>query len=113
MAFDRGAMTEIGLQNITSLATLGFLSLPAQGVSSILLAVFNAKGDTKPPLVISLIGLVCIVPFSLLGMHYFALRGVLMALVGCYWMIMLLQLSILLLGRRQGKLVMGWLNTRL
>ena len=91
LIFGRGAVTTVQIQHISVMFQFLLLSLPAQGISSLLLSFYNAYQDTRTPFYISLFGvtgfivLVCSLPS--LNMPLIA---ALFALT--YWLIALLQI---------------------
>lgn len=107
LVFGWGDMTPLALERIGFLAALGFLSLPAQAVSSLLLATYNAKRDTRTPMLISLIALGLLILLGGWMQRIASAAGVMGALVVLYWVVLVLQL--ICLQRRHGLPVWRWL----
>lgn len=87
LALGRGRMSEPSLGMVAELALVGLLSVPAQGITSILVAAFNARRDMKAPMVASFLGLLL---FAVLGTTLrsrLGLLGVMIALTIVNWLL--------------------------
>lgn len=80
------------MQQISQLFTVAMLALPAQGVSALLIAVFNAKLDTRTPFRISIFAVISFIGLAYQLAQVLNLIGVITALVVTYWGIVLAQL---------------------
>lgn len=95
LAFGSGRMYAPALEQISTLVAIGLLSLPAQGISSVLVAAFNAQNNTRTPLCINAAGLVSFVVFGVVGFRFLGLEGIMIALAVNYYAIMLVQVMVL------------------
>ncbi|MEQ6341934.1 MAG: hypothetical protein M3A44_09850 [Gammaproteobacteria bacterium] len=95
LAFGWGKMSKEAVNSIGVLAAIGFLSLPAQGVSSLVVAAFNAKRDTATPFYINIGAIMCFLPASWLAGHAYGLPGLMAAMTASYWIIMVLHIVVL------------------
>lgn len=95
LVFGWGTITESKLHSLGMLASIGFLSLPAQAVSSLLLAAFNAQRDTRTPLVINVLAVAGFTLIGWLAMEAYGVPGVMVVLTLAHWLVVMLQ-SILL-----------------
>lgn len=66
LAFGWGRMTADNLASLAALLGIGLWSLPFHGVSSLLMAVFNAKRDTGTPLRVNALGAALFFPLAFL-----------------------------------------------
>jgi peptidoglycan biosynthesis protein MviN/MurJ (putative lipid II flippase) len=99
LIFHRGQINNQNIVDISKLAMIGFLSLPAQALISLLVAAFNAQRNTATPFWVSCIGLLVFFPVATILHHKFALQGVVISIVAVYWLIMILQ--VVYLWRKQ------------
>lgn len=90
--FGRGRMDGNDIDKIATLASIGFWSLPAQGLSSLLTAGFNARRDTLAPLWINGAGLVATGTLALLAVRFGDLRDLMGAVVAGSGLITVAQL---------------------
>ena len=95
LAFQWGVMPAEGIQNIVLLVTIGITALPAQGIILLITALANAKRDTKLPFYCSLIGVIVFVPLAGFLFQLDGLKGIMMALVITYWLILMAQIFLL------------------
>lgn len=84
IAFGWGKMNHGNVRAIGGLFAIGLLSLPFQGLSSLLLAIFNAKGDTATPLRVNIWALVGFFPISLWLSRWYEIAGVMGGMVLVY-----------------------------
>lgn len=97
VAFNWGAMDVESAGRIGLLAGIGLLSLPALGLSSVLVAVFNARRDTIVPLIINLISAIVFLALSVIGYYLVpGLEGIMISLVVSFYLICVLQVIVLL-----------------
>lgn len=66
LTFGWGRMTPENLASLSALLGIGLWSLPFYGMSSLLMAVFNAKRDTATPLRVNALGAVLFFPLAFL-----------------------------------------------
>jgi len=66
LTFGWGRMTPDALNALASLFGVGLVSLPFQGLSSLQIAVFNAKRDTSAPFRVNAVGVLTFFPLALL-----------------------------------------------
>ncbi len=100
LTFGWGRMTPEAVETLAGLFGLGLLSLPLQGLSSLMLAAFNARHDTVTPLRVNAWVVLLFLPASWVAQRLGGLDGVVWAMVAAYLAIMLAQA--LLLQRRHG-----------
>lgn len=86
-----GRLTPKNLLDIVLLFKWGMLGLPALGFNTLLTAVFNAQEDTRTPFLIYLFSFLLFLPAAYLLQKYFGLLGIMFALAGINWLIVLLQ----------------------
>ncbi len=91
LTFGWGNMTPDAVARLTGLFSIGLLGLPLQGISSLLLAVFNARRDTITPLRINILAVTIFIPGGLLVAQKFGLVGIMASLVGVYSLICVAQ----------------------
>jgi peptidoglycan biosynthesis protein MviN/MurJ (putative lipid II flippase) len=92
LAFGWGVMSKETVLEIGTLVAVGFLSLPAQGISSLVVSTFNAKRDTATPLYINLAGFTFFLPVGWFAAQVYGLKGIMSAMVISYYIIMLVQI---------------------
>ena len=107
-AFGWGRMSTDVVTEIGILAAIGLTSLPAQGLSSMVIAAFNARRDTVAPLLVNATGLL----FFLAGCWYLSrvvgLRGIMLAMSLSMWAMTLAQS--ILFQRRHGIPISSFFN---
>lgn len=97
IAFNWGAMDSESARMIGVLTGIGMLSLPALGLSSVLVAVFNARRDTFVPLIINLVSAVAFLALSAVGYYLMpGLEGIMISLVISFYIMFALQVIVLL-----------------
>lgn len=101
-------MTADAVMQLTELFSIGLLGLPLQGISSLLLAVFNARRDTITPLRINIIAVIVFLPGGLFVAQKFGLSGIMASLVGTYALICVAQ--VVMLRKRHAIAVVSLLN---
>jgi murein biosynthesis integral membrane protein MurJ len=109
LAFGWGAMSDDAIRQIGVLMAIGLISLPVQGVSSLLIAVFNARRDTRTPMLINLLGVFLFAGLALIAQLLGAgIEGVMVSMTLTYITIFIFQ--IVWLNRRHdislGKVLM-------
>ena len=85
LVFGVGKMPESALVEVGALAAIGIVSLPAQGLSSMIVAAFNARRDMAAPLATNLLA---IVSFALAGWWAFGawgLPGLMVAMTAVFY----------------------------
>lgn len=95
LAFGYGKMTEPALDEISSLVAIGFILLPLQGCTTLLMTLFNSRLDTKTPMYINFLGLIL---FFILGVYLdniYGLMGVMYALLVSHIFIFITSLTLL------------------
>lgn len=115
LTFGWGNMTPDALAELTSLFSIGLLGLPLQGLSSLLLAVFNARCDTATPLYINAVAVALFLSIGWFLSQQYGLIGIMTSLVFVYLLILVAQ--ILLIRQRHrisvlsllGSVRLGWL----
>ena len=95
LAFEWGAMTSEGIQNIVILVSIGITALPAQGMATLLTALANAKRDTKLPFYCSGVGVIVFVPLGWFLFQQNGLQGIMIALAATYWGILISHIILL------------------
>lgn len=108
LTFGWGNMTADAVMQLTKLFSIGLLGLPLQGISSLLLAVFNARRDTITPLRINIIAVIVFLPGGLFVAQKFGLSGIMASLVGTYALICVAQ--VVMLRKRHAIAVVSLLN---
>jgi len=103
LAFQWGAMPAEATERIARLVSIGIVTLPAQGILLLTTALVNSKRDTKLPFHCSLVGIIVFVPLAWFLFRHYELKGVMIALVTVYWLMMGIQ--IMLIHQRHGILV--------
>ncbi|WP_239615844.1 murein biosynthesis integral membrane protein MurJ [Cohnella mopanensis] len=87
ITFGWGNLSSESVKEISRLLLLGVLALPAMGLSNLVQMIFNAKGDTKVPFVISLISVVLFIPLCLLFVDYFEIKGLMLSNIIIFWLL--------------------------
>lgn len=96
VAFNWGAMDVESSRKIGLLAGTGLLSLPALGLSSVLVTVFNARRDTFVPLIINIVSAVVFLVLSVVGYYFMpGLEGIMISLVLSFYVMVALQVAVL------------------
>ncbi len=100
IVFEWGALSAEAAGDISTLVKIAALSLPAQGLSALLVAIFNSRRDPGTTLLCSVIGLLLFIPLTWLLWQGAALAGIMTSLAVTYWAVFICQLY--LLRRRHG-----------
>lgn len=100
LVFGWGKMENEQTEIIGRLLFIGLFALPIQGLSSVIVAIFNAKRDTKAMVPINLVAIVLFVPLSWKFADLWQLEGLMIAVVSIYVFVLFFQL--VLLKRRHG-----------
>lgn len=95
VVYGYGKMDMAGRAQITELIRIGLLVLPLQGLAVFLTLTFNARNETKKPMIINMIGLCCFVLLITTESVSNNLFSLMWALVISYAIICCLQLIIL------------------
>jgi murein biosynthesis integral membrane protein MurJ len=95
LAYGWGRMTEAALDDVTLLMKIGLVSLPFQGLVSLLAATANARRDAWGPFQASAAALLVFVPLGILLRSHYGLPGVMAALVLSYGLAVVAQLVFL------------------
>lgn len=95
IVYEWGKMEDSALVQIAVLLKFGIFSLPAQGLSALMIAISNAKRDTKLPLVSSLAGIFVFIPLSWFMFEMSGLKGIILALVIAHWLVLGIQIILL------------------
>ncbi len=96
VAFNWGAMDRESARLIGLLTGIGLLSLPALGLSSVMVTVFNARRDTSVPLIINLISAAVFLALAAIGYYLMpGLEGIMISLVVSFYVLFLLQAVVL------------------
>jgi len=90
-----GSMDQSNLRLVTTLICVGLITLPLQGLSSFLTAVFNARKNTRTPLFINSLGLVFFLLISSSELFGKGLEALMWGMVASYALICVLQLMFL------------------
>jgi len=90
-----GVMTSSNLKEVEELVKIGLLALPLQGLSSFFTATFNARRDTRTPLLINGMGFLFFGGINYIGVFDQELEGLMWAIVASYGVICCLQLIFL------------------
>jgi putative peptidoglycan lipid II flippase len=95
LLFNWGTVDSLQLIKIEQLTQIGLLALPAMGLSSIFIAVFNAKKDTSTPLLITAAAVIIYIPIAwFFGISY-GLKGLMASYVLINWLLMITQFIVL------------------
>jgi O-antigen/teichoic acid export membrane protein len=100
LVFGWGRMEEAQTEIIGYLLFIGLFSLQLQGVSSVIVAIFNAKRDTKAMIPVNLFAIGFFVTAGWLVAMRWVLAGLMATVVMTYALVMIIQ--IVLLKRRHG-----------
>lgn len=93
-----GNMQPDSLTLVAELTAIGLIYLPLQGLSVFLTSVFNARKDTRTPLLINIIGLLVFVVVSFLRLPDQSLTELMWSIVVVYGVICMMQLVMLKIG---------------
>lgn len=97
--FDHGIMSDAGVNDVATLASVGLISLPFQGLSSLLTAIFNSRLDMRTPMLINSAGLLFLFLGNSIGLYGQGLEALMWMLVSSYALICFLQLVFLKIDR--------------
>ncbi len=92
IVYGYGNMQESSLVVLSTLVAIGLASLPFQGLSVFMTAVFNARKDTRTPLLISTSGLIFFLVSGYFGLFGHGLPALMWGILSTYGLICLLQL---------------------
>jgi len=95
IVYGYGGMEESSLKRVEVLTSIGLFILPFQGLSIFLTATFNARKDTRTPLVLNGAGLVFFLLVSNTGIFGQGLEGLMWGMVVSYGLVCILQLMFL------------------
>ena len=95
IVYGHGDMQNSSVALVAVLTTIGLAALPLQGLSSFLTAVFNARRDTRTPLLLNGAGLVFFLLTSNFGLFGQGLQALMLGMVASYGLICSLQLIFL------------------
>lgn len=95
IVYGYGGIEQSSLVKIMMLIGIGLLALPLQGFSSFLTAVFNARKNTRTPMLINTTGLLFFLISSYTGLFGDSLSALMWGLVFSYALICVLQLLLL------------------
>ena len=95
LVYGHGNMQNTSLAMISALTSIGLLSLPLQGFSNFLTAVFNSRKDTLTPLILNGIGLAFFLLVSKAGVFGKGLLSLMWGMVVSYGLICILQIIFL------------------
>lgn len=87
-----GSMDQASLRLVMTLVGIGLITLPLQGLSSFLTAVFNARKNTRTPLLINGAGLLFFLAISSTELLGKSLEALMWSMVSGYALICILQL---------------------
>ena len=90
-----GSMSGSELKLLALLTATGLLSIPAQGVSSLMVVALGARNDTVRPLRINIMALVLFLISSYVGVRQEGLVGLMVAMLMFYFTVMAMQLYVL------------------
>lgn len=110
VAFGWGRMSKEDLTTLAQLFGIGVLAIPFQGISSLMVAVFNAYRDTRTPLKINIGAVIAFVPFAWGLVVALSLQGIIIAMVVIFICIAVVQG--ILLKRLHGVSFLGLLPIR-
>ncbi|MCC6651071.1 MAG: polysaccharide biosynthesis C-terminal domain-containing protein [Candidatus Eisenbacteria bacterium] len=91
VALMRGKLDVDAANRVGSATAWWALSLPAQAASSILVAMLNARKDTRTALLTSLLGLAALVAVCVATRGRFGVHGVVAGMVLAYWAVLIAQ----------------------
>lgn len=89
--FGWGQMDAVAVKKVSLLTMIAMISLPAQGLSGVLTAIFNAKQNPKPLLIIGIVSFVSFILLAYCFSRMDSLLGLMMALCMTYTVIAILQ----------------------
>ena len=92
LAFGWGQMSPGAVQDLARLFAVGVLALPLQGMASLLIAIFNAHGNTRSPLLINIAAAVLYLPVAIVFDRAGGLMGIMASLVIIYLGVMMAQI---------------------
>jgi len=95
IVYGYGGIGEGSLIQVMALISIGLMTLPLQGLSSFLTAVFNARKNTRTPLLINGSGLIFFLVVSNTGLFGKGLEALMWGMVISYALICVLQLLLL------------------
>jgi putative peptidoglycan lipid II flippase len=95
IVYGYGNMSDSSLSGVVKLTALGLLALPFQGLSSFLTAVYNARKNTRTPLIINFTGLIFYIISYNIGQFGSGLKALMIGLIVSYGLICFLQLLFL------------------
>lgn len=104
LVYGWGQMTADVLDGVTTLMMIGLLSLPFQGLSSLLTAASNARRDSRSPLQANLVALLVFLAMGSLLRGFYGLTGIMIALVLSYLLVVVVQIVLL---KRYHRLTVG------
>lgn len=93
--YGHGNMEQSNIEVVAGLVVVGLLALPLQGVSSFLTSVFNARNDTKMPLLLNAAGLIFFLVTNRFGIFGEGLISLMWGIVASYGLICCLQFMLL------------------
>jgi peptidoglycan biosynthesis protein MviN/MurJ (putative lipid II flippase) len=93
--YGHGGMENSSVATVAALTKIGLVALPLQGLSSFLTAVFNARRDTRTPLLLNGTGLVFFLVAENFGVFGQGLQALIWGMVISYGVICALQLVFL------------------
>lgn len=95
IVYGHGDMKNSSVELVVALTTIGLAALPLQGLSSFFTAVFNARKDTRTPLLLNGTGLVFFLLTNNVGVFGQGLQALMWGMVASYGVICALQLMFL------------------
>ena len=98
IVYGHGSMQNSSLVSVAALTTIGLFALPLQGFSSFLTAVFNARKDTRTPLLLNGAGLVFFLLISKADIFGQGLHALMWGMVASYGLICVLQMMFIKIG---------------
>ncbi len=102
--YGHGSMRDSNLEAVSRLTSIGLISLPLQGFSTLLTAIFNSRLDTRTPLLLNTAGLLFLLAgsyFNLFGQNLEALMWLLVCSFGLICFLQLVFLKIEAFSWRQ------------
>lgn len=100
LVYGYGAMDALAVKNVAELFAIGILGLVFMGISSFVMAIFNARKDTRTPLVINVLALALLVALLLMGCGQ-SLKGIMFSLVLSYVFSGLLSVMVLVVKYKE------------
>jgi len=95
IVYGHGGMSDTSVTAVATLAAIGLITLPLQGLTTFLTAVFNARNDMRTPLFLNSAGLVFFLLASSAGLFGDGLSALMWGMIASYGLICILQLIIL------------------